>query len=96
MAEHNRLSIRPDEVTEVTRQLDELANRMQRVLETEAPNLNVIASGHDEVSQRVAHTLNEVHGSFTKASDLGANEIHEVSATLRSHSGRIAEADLAD
>ncbi|OBK28304.1 PE family protein [Mycobacterium asiaticum] len=95
MAANDRLSIQPNEVTEVTRQLDELANRMQRVMETELPNLNVIASGHDEVSQRVAHTLNEVHGSFAKASGQGANEIQEISATLRSHSGRIAEADLA-
>ncbi|OBA78572.1 hypothetical protein A9W99_23135 [Mycobacterium sp. 1164966.3] len=96
MTDNNRLSIRPDEVTEVTRQLDELANRMQRVVQTETSNLAAIASGRDEVSQRVAHTLNEVLGSFTKASDQGSNEMHEVSATLRSHAGRIAEADLAD
>lgn len=95
MAENNRLSIQPTEVTEVSKQLDELASRMQRVLQTEASNLNVIASGHDEVSQRVAHTLNEVLGSFTKASDQGSNEIAEVAATVRAHSGRIAEADLA-
>jgi hypothetical protein len=95
MAENNRLSIHPTEVNEVTRQLDELANRMQRVLQAEASNLNVVASGHDEVSQRVAHTLNEVLGSFTKASDQGANEIQEVAATVRTHSGRIAETDLA-
>ena len=92
----DNLSIRPAELTEVTRQLDELANRMQRLMETERPNLNAIASGSDEVSQRVAHTLNEVLGSFGKASDRGANEIHEASAALRSHSGRMAEADLAD
>jgi hypothetical protein len=48
------------------------------------------------VSQRVAHTLNEVHASFTKASDQGNNEIHEIAATLRAHSGRIADNDLAD
>jgi predicted small metal-binding protein len=96
MTDNNHFSIRPDEVTEVTRQLDELANRMQRVLETEGPNLTTIASGQDEVSQRVAHTLNEVHGSFTKASDQGTNEIREVSATMRSHAGRISDTDLAD
>ncbi|MDP7705216.1 MULTISPECIES: PE family protein [unclassified Mycobacterium] len=96
MTDYNHLSIRPDEVTEVTRQLDELANRMQHVLDTERPNLTTIASGQDEVSQRVAHTLNEVHGSFTKSSEQGANEIREVSATMRSHAGRISETDLAD
>lgn len=96
MSDNNRLSIRPDELTEATRQLDELANRMQRVMDAERPNLTAVASGRDEVSQRVAHTLNEVLGSFTKASDQGANAIHEASAALRSHSGRMAEADLAD
>jgi phage-related protein len=96
MTDNNRLSIRPDEVTEATRQLDELANRMQHVMETERPNLTTIASGQDEVSQRVAHTLNEVLGSFTKASDQGSNEMREVSATMRTHAGRIADADLAD
>ena len=95
MAESNRLAIQPNEVNEVSKQLDELASRMQRLMQTEAPNLNVIASGHEEVSQRVAHTLNEVLGSFTKASDQGANEIQEIAATVRAHSGRIAEADLA-
>lgn len=96
MTDYNRLSIRPDEVTDVTRQLDELANRMQRVLDTERPNLTTIASGHEEVSQRVAQTLNEVHGSFTKASDQGANEIREVSATMRTHAGRISDADFSE
>lgn len=96
MADNNQLSIRPGEVTEVTRQLDELANRMQHVLETEQPNLTTVASGQDEVSQRVAHTLNEVHGSFAKASEQGANEIREVSATMRSHAGRLSDADLTD
>lgn len=96
MSDNNRLSIRPDELTEATRQLDELANRMQRVMETERPNLTAVSSGRDEVSQRVAHTLNEVLGSFTKASDQGANEIHEASAALRSHSGRMTDADFAD
>ena len=92
----DNLSIRPGELTEATRQLDELANRMQRVMETERANLTTISSGQDEVSQRVAHTLNEVLGSFTKASDQGANEIHEASAALRSHSGRMSDADVSD
>lgn len=95
MADNNRVSIQPTAVNEVSKQLDELADRMQRVMQTELPNLNVIASGNDEVSQRVAHTLNEVHGSFTKASDQGSNEIQEVAAALRSHSGRVEDADLA-
>jgi methyl-accepting chemotaxis protein len=95
MVDNRGLSIQPAEVDDVTKQLDELVNRMQRVMETEKPNLTVVASGRDEVSQRVAQTANQVHESFTKASDQGVNEIHEAAATLRSHSGRIADADLA-
>jgi methyl-accepting chemotaxis protein len=95
MADNRGLSIRPDAVNEVTRQIDELANRMQHVLDTEKSNLNVVASGRDEVSQRVAQTADAVHDSFRKASDQGVNEFHEVAATLRSDSGRIADADLA-
>jgi hypothetical protein len=96
MDDTNRLSIRPAEVDDVTKQLDELADRLQQALETEKHNLTPVASGRDEVSQRVAHTLDEVHGAFTTASDQGTNEIHDMAATLRSHSGRIQEADLAD
>lgn len=92
----DNLSMRPGELTEATRQFDELANRLQRVMETERPNLTTISSGQDEVSQRVAHTLNEVLASFTRASDQGSNEIHEASAALRAHSGRVADADMAD
>ena len=96
MNDDNALQIRPNEVDEVTKQLDQLAERMQHVMAAEKANLTVVASGRDEVSQRVAHTLNEVHASFTTASDQGNNEIHDTAATLRSHSGRIADADLAD
>jgi phage-related protein len=92
----NNLSIQPGAVNEVTKQLDELANRMQHVMQTEKNNLSVVSSGNDEVSQRVAHTLNDVHASFTKASDEGNNEIHDIAATLRAHSGRIVDNDLAD
>lgn len=95
MADRNDLVIHPGEVADVTKQLDELAERVKRVMETEAPNLTVTASGADEVSQRVAHTSNEVHGLFTKASDQGIVEMHEVAATLRSHAGRLQSQDLA-
>ena len=95
MNDTDGLRIRPDEVTDVTKQLDDLAERVQHVMETEKANLTVIASGNDEVSQRVAQTSNEVHANFTKASDAGVTEMHEIAATLRSHSGRIESQDLA-
>jgi hypothetical protein len=78
---------------DVSRQLDELANRAQRVLADDAANLTVTSSARDEVSQRVAGTLNEVHASFGTAADKGLGEMHEVAATLRNHSDNIAAAD---
>jgi PE family protein len=93
MADSGGMSIQPAEVVEVTRQLDELAGRVQRVLQDEAANLTVTASGRDEVSQRVANTLNEVHASFATGADKGLGEMHEVAATLRAHSNNVAAAD---
>ena len=93
MADSAGMSIQPDEVADVSRQLDELASRAQRVLAGEAPNLTVTASGRDEVSQRVADTLNNVHTSFGTAADKGLGEMREVAATLRGHSDNIVAAD---
>jgi hypothetical protein len=86
-------SIRPAEVNDATGQLAAFADRIQRVMETEAPNLTVVASARDEVSQRVATTLNDVHTSFTKASDQGHTQLREVSTTLRGHTDNVVAAD---
>jgi hypothetical protein len=93
MADSAGMSIQPDEVAEVSRQLDELAGRAQRILQDEAANLTVSPSARDEVSQRVAATLNEVHASFGTAADQGLGEMREVAATLRGHSENITAAD---
>jgi hypothetical protein len=93
MADSAGMSIQPDEVAEVSRQLDELAGRAQRVLQDEAVNLTVTPSARDEVSQRVAATLNEVHTSFGTAADQGLGEMREVAATLRGHSDNIVAAE---
>lgn len=93
MADSAGMAIQPAEVAEATRQLDELAERVQRVMQDEAPNLTVIASGRDEVSQRVALTLNEVHAEFGTAADRGLGEMHEVAATLRGHADNFVAAD---
>jgi PE family len=86
-------SIRPGDVGDVTGQLTELADRVRRVLDTEALSLTVVAPARDEVSQRVASTLNEVHTSFTKASDRGQTQIREVATTLRTHTDNVVAAD---
>lgn len=87
------LSIRPDEVSDATGQLGELADRVRQVMDTEALNLTVDSSARDEVSQRVASTLNEVHTSFTKACDQGNTQIHEVATTMRTHTDNVVAAD---
>jgi hypothetical protein len=93
MADSAGMSIQPTEVGEVSRQLDELAGRVERVLRDETANLTVTASGRDEVSQRVAQTLNEVHASFGTSADQGLGEMHEVAATLRGHSDNVVAAE---
>jgi hypothetical protein len=93
MAESAGLSIQPSEVLDISHQLDDLVTRAQRVMADEAANLTVTASGRDEVSQRVASTLNEVHASFGASADQGFTELHEVAATLRGHSNNVAAAD---
>jgi hypothetical protein len=93
MADSAGMAIQPAEVAEATRQLDDLADRVQRVMQNEAPNLTVTASGRDEVSQRVAGTLNDVHAAFGTAADHGGAEMREVAATLRGHSDNIVAAD---
>lgn len=89
--------MQPADVAEAVKRLDELASRVERLMAAEAPNLTVTASGRDEVSQRVASTLNGVHTAFTTSTGQGSTEIREVSATLRAHTDQIvaAEKDLA-
>lgn len=93
MADSAGMSIQADEVAEVSRQLDELAGRAQRILQDEATNLAVTPSARDEVSQRVAATLNDVYSSFGTAADKGLGEMREVAATLRGHSDNVVAAD---
>jgi hypothetical protein len=93
MADSDELSIQPAEVSDVTQQLDALAGRVQRVMADEAPNLAVTASARDEVSQRVASTLNEVHSSFGAATDQGLGEMRDVASTLRTHSNNVVASD---
>jgi hypothetical protein len=86
-------SMSPADLTEVSKRLDGLADRIGTLMQAEAPNLEVVAAGRDEVSARVASTLNEVHGEFTKSADQGATEIHEIAATLRAHTDHVMALD---
>ena len=93
MANTNDFVMQPSEVADATRQLDALADRIEKVMQAEASNLTVTASGSDEVSQRVAGTLNQVHGTFGASSDAGITELREVAATLRQHTDNVVASD---
>jgi hypothetical protein len=85
--------MQPAEVADATRQLDGLASRVEHVMVTESPNLTVTAAGRDEVSERVAATLNGVHAAFAKSLDQGSTEIREIAATLRAHTADVVAAE---
>jgi ElaB/YqjD/DUF883 family membrane-anchored ribosome-binding protein len=87
----------PQEVADATKQLDQLASRAEKLMQTEAPNLTVAAAARDEVSRRVASTLNDVHSEFNKSADNATTEIHRMAASLRAHTDNVvaAEQDFA-
>jgi ElaB/YqjD/DUF883 family membrane-anchored ribosome-binding protein len=89
--------MQPEEVADATKQLDQLASRAEKLMQTEVPNLTVTAAARDEVSWRVASTLNEVHAAFSQSTDQATNEMREVAATLRAHTDNVvaAEQDFA-
>ncbi len=93
MADNDILRMRPTEVAEASAQLDALASRVEQLMQTEAPNLSVQPGGRDEVSQRVAATLNGVHDAFGASAALGATEMRETAATLRSQADDITHLD---
>lgn len=89
--------MQPAAVADATKQLKDLADRVDKLMAAEGPNLTVTASGKDEVSGRVATTLNDVHAAFVKSNDQGTNEMREIAATLDGHTADImaAEQDFA-
>lgn len=87
------LRMQPAEVADATKQLDQLASRAEKLMQAEASNLTVTAPARDEVSQRVASTLNDVHADFRKLTDHGTTEIREMAATLRAHTDNIVSAE---
>ncbi|BBX39892.1 PE domain-containing protein [Mycobacterium simiae] len=97
MTSSAELRMQPEEVADATRQLDQLAARAEKLMQNEAANLTTVAPARDEVSRRVASTLNEVHSSFGKSTDQATKEIRQVAATLRAHTDNVvaAEQDFA-
>jgi phage-related protein len=93
MAPTADLRLQPDDVSDATARLDKLAERAAQLMHGEAANLTVTASGRDEVSQRVASTLNQVHDTFTGTTDQATTQIHGMAATLRSHADNVVAAE---
>jgi PE family len=93
MADDDILRMRPTEVAEASAQLDALASRVEQLMQTETPNLSVQPGGRDEVSQRVANTLNGVHDTFGTSVERGVTEMRETAATLRSQADDVTHLD---
>jgi hypothetical protein len=89
--------MQPAEVADATRQLDQLAGRAEQLMQIDQPNLVVTAAGRDEVSRRVASTLNEVHTQFVESTGHATNQMRQMAATLRAHANNViaAEQDFA-
>ncbi|WP_158168109.1 PE family protein [Mycolicibacterium smegmatis] len=93
MADLETLRLKPAEIVAATEQLDGMADRLHQLMDREKTNLTPAASGSDEVSQRVAATLNEVYAAFQESLTRGVTEIQEIAATVRAHSDNIREVD---
>jgi len=85
--------MQPAEVTEATKQLDALASRVEQLMATEGPNLTVTAAGRDEVSARVASTLNAVHAQMVTSIGQGTTQVRATAATLRAHTDDVVAAE---
>lgn len=93
MTDNDILRMRPAEITEASAHLDALASRVEQLLQTETPNLSVQPGARDEVSQRVANTLNGVHDAFGTSVGSGVTEMRETAATLRSQADDVTHLD---
>lgn len=93
MADNDILRMGPTEVADAAARLDALASRVEQVMQTETTRLSVEPGARDEVSQRVASTLNAVHDVFGASAQQGVTEMRETAATLRSQAGDVAHLD---
>lgn len=93
MTNDSDFQMQPAEVSEASKQLDDLASRIEKLMTTERPNLTTTAAGRDEVSTGVANTLNDVSTTFGKSTDQGVEEIREIAATLRAHTDNVVAAE---
>ncbi|WP_149481464.1 PE family protein [Mycolicibacterium sp. P1-18] len=93
MTDDDILRMQPAEIADVSAQLDALADRVDQMMAVERPNLSVQAGARDEVSQRIAATLNAVHDQFGTSVDLGTTDLRDTAATLRSQAEDVTHLD---
>lgn len=80
----NEVAVNPTEIRSAATRLDQLAARLDAVLDARGAELPVAASGTDEVSVRAAGTFNAVAQGFTTESGSAAHELRKIAAVLRS------------
>ena len=89
----DNLRLQPPAVVDAIGQLRRLADGVDDLMAAEGPNLVVAAPGRDEVSGRVATTLNDVYAAFAKSSGQGADELRQIATTLDGHTTNMVGAE---
>ncbi|MCV7278227.1 PE domain-containing protein [Mycolicibacterium flavescens] len=67
----------------VVRHLEVIAERIDALLARERADLEVSAAGDDEISRRVAKSLNRMAEEFSRSVNRGAAEIRGMAQALR-------------
>ena len=87
------LRMQPSEVAEATHRLDDLADRIDRLMSAEHSHLVVAPAARDEVSRRVAATLTDVHTSFTASTRDGVADLRNTASRLRAQADDVSALD---
>lgn len=87
------LSIDTQQLADAAARLDEIASRLDDLMQAERPHLETRPVGRDEVSVRASATLNTVQASYATSAVQGITELREIAAALRAGVGNVAGAE---
>ena len=90
-----KLSVDPDELITAAKDLDLLADRVERSLIGTTDRRTVAPAGRDEVSIAVANSFDAVAGGFDADAASGVLELRKLAATLRAQATGVVDADDA-
>lgn len=90
-----KLSVDPDELITAAKDLDLLADRVERSLIGTTDRRTVTPAGRDEVSIAVANSFDAVAGGFDADAASGVLEVRKLAATLRAQATGVVDADDA-